>query len=63
MNPNEQGLSIELIKRYADNVLIGVKLDAEKNRSYFGKIFHENMGKSPQDFLISYRMSKATEIC
>ncbi len=32
------------------------------NRSYFGKIFHENMGKSPQDFLISYRMSKATEL-
>lgn len=32
------------------------------NRSYFGKIFHENMGKSPQEFLISYRMSKAVEL-
>lgn len=32
------------------------------NRSYFGKIFHENMGRTPQDFLISYRMSKATEL-
>lgn len=32
------------------------------NRSYFGKIFHENMGKSPQEFLISYRMTKATEL-
>lgn len=32
------------------------------NRSYFGKIFHENMGKTPQEFLISYRMSKATEL-
>ncbi len=32
------------------------------NRSYFGKIFHENIGKSPQEFLISYRMSKATEL-
>ena len=32
------------------------------NRSYFGKIFHENTGKSPQEFLISYRMSKATEL-
>ena len=32
------------------------------NRSYFGKIFHENMGKSPQEFLISYRMSKAAEL-
>lgn len=32
------------------------------NRSYFGKIFHESIGKSPQDFLISYRMSKAGEL-
>lgn len=32
------------------------------NRSYFGKIFRENTGKSPQDFLISYRMTKATEL-
>lgn len=32
------------------------------NRSYFGKIFHENMGKSPQEFLISYQMTKAAEL-
>lgn len=32
------------------------------NRSYFGKIFHETIGKSPQEFLISYRMSKAGEL-
>ncbi len=32
------------------------------NRSYFGKIFHESMGKTPQEFLISYRMTKATEL-
>lgn len=32
------------------------------NRSYFGKIFHKSMGKSPQEFLISYRMIKATEL-
>lgn len=32
------------------------------NRSYFGKIFHEKMGKSPQAFLISYRMTKAAEL-
>lgn len=32
------------------------------NRSYFGKIFRENMGKSPQEFLISYRMSKGAEL-
>lgn len=30
-------------------------------RSYFGKIFRDVMGQSPQDFLIRYRMSKAAE--
>lgn len=34
VNPNEQGKSIELIKRYADNVLIGVKLDTEGEYLY-----------------------------
>lgn len=32
------------------------------NRSYFGKIFKEALGKSPQDFLMSFRMSKAEEL-
>lgn len=32
------------------------------NRSYFGKIFHDTVGKSPQDFLLSYRMTKAREL-
>lgn len=32
------------------------------NRSYFGKIFKESVGKSPQEFLISYRMIKAAEL-
>ena len=32
------------------------------NRSYFSKIFHDSIGKSPQEFLISYRMSKAAEL-
>lgn len=32
------------------------------DRSYFGKIFRETMGQSPQEFLISYRMSKAAEL-
>ena len=32
------------------------------NRSYFGKIFHDTIGKSPQEFLISYRMTKAAEL-
>lgn len=32
------------------------------NRSYFGKIFRNAVGKSPQEFLITYRMSKAAEL-
>lgn len=32
------------------------------NRSYFGKIFRDAVGKSPQEFLLSYRMIKATEL-
>lgn len=32
------------------------------NRSYFGKIFKEAIGKSPQDFLLNYRMIKAAEL-
>lgn len=32
------------------------------NRSYFGKIFRDTTGKSPQEFLIYYRMSKAGEL-
>ena len=32
------------------------------NRSYFGKIFRETTGKSPQSFLMKYRMIKAAEL-
>lgn len=32
------------------------------NRNYFGKIFKEAVGKSPQEFLLSYRMLKAAEL-
>lgn len=32
------------------------------NRSYFGKIFHDTLEKSPQEFLINYRMTKAAEL-
>ena len=32
------------------------------NRSYFGKIFKNAVGKSPQEFLLNYRMVKATEL-
>ena len=32
------------------------------NRSYFGKIFKDSVGKSPQEFLLNYRMAKAAEL-
>lgn len=32
------------------------------NRSYFGKIFRDSIGKSPQEFLLNYRMVKACEL-
>lgn len=32
------------------------------NRSYFGKIFRNSIGQSPQEFLMNYRMVKATEL-
>lgn len=32
------------------------------NRSYFGKIFRNSTGRSPQEFLMNYRMVKATEL-
>lgn len=32
------------------------------DRSYFGRIFKETMGQSPQEFLIRYRMNKAAEL-
>ena len=32
------------------------------NRSYFGKIFKLATGKSPQNFLMNYRMTKAAEL-
>lgn len=32
-----------------------------RDRSYFGKVFKSVMGQSPQSFLISFRMEKASE--
>ncbi|MDO4647780.1 MAG: AraC family transcriptional regulator [Eubacteriales bacterium] len=44
---------------------INVEMIADKcglNRSYFGKIFKEVVGKTPQEFLMTYRMAKAAEL-
>lgn len=32
------------------------------NRSYFGTLFRQSLGQTPQEFLIQYRMVKATEL-
>lgn len=32
------------------------------NRSYFGKVFRETMGESPQTFLLHYRMARAAQL-
>jgi len=34
VNPNESGSSIEVIKRYKDNVMIGIKLDTDGDYLY-----------------------------
>jgi len=32
------------------------------NRSYFGKVFKDAIGRTPQEFLLNYRMTKAAEL-
>jgi AraC-like DNA-binding protein len=32
------------------------------NRSYFGKIFKKAIGKTPQEFILNFRMTKAAEL-
>lgn len=34
INPNENGISLELVKRYSDNVMIGIKLDTDGEYLY-----------------------------
>lgn len=46
INPNENGTeSIELIKRYKDNVLIGVKVDKENGNLYVSTMIDIQEGK------------------
>ena len=39
VNPNEKTPSIELVKRYKDNVLIGIKIDLSTNSLYVSTMF------------------------
>lgn len=57
----------EALAYIENNYMMGISVEdiaesAGLNRSYFGKIFRESVGKSPQEFLISYRMIKAAEL-
>lgn len=38
INPNEAGQSIEIIKRYKDNVMIGIKLDTDGEYLYVSTV-------------------------
>ncbi|WP_144744352.1 AraC family transcriptional regulator [Enorma burkinafasonensis] len=50
-------------ENYRDNVGVeDIARSVGLNRSYFGKVFREAMGVSPQQFLIGYRMEKACEL-
>ena len=73
-HPNDQQTSklqgfyiheaIDFIKQnYQSDVTVeDVARQTGLNRSYFGKVFKAATGKSPQQYLIGYRMSKATEL-
>lgn len=39
-----------------------IAANCKLNRTYFSTIFKESIGKSPQEFLMSYRMSKAAQL-
>lgn len=46
INPNEAGTeSIELIKRYKDNILVGIKLDEENGYLYVSTMHDIQEGK------------------
>lgn len=50
-------------QNFQDNISVeDIALACGLNRSYFGKIFHDAVGKSPQQFLLNYRMIKAAEL-
>ncbi len=49
-------------QHYANNLTVeDLAAICNLDRSYFGKIFKEIMGQSPQEFLIHYRMARAAE--
>ena len=45
-----------------DITVEGIAAFCGLNRTYFGRIFKDTVGKSPQQFLLNYRMTKAAEL-
>ena len=39
INPNEEGTSIELIKKYDDNIIVGIKLDTDREYLYVSTMY------------------------
>ena len=57
INPNEEGETIELIKRYKDNILIGIKVDENKGYLYISTMYDISESKI-QRRLYSGRLKK-----
>lgn len=58
INPNENGVkSVELIKRYRDNVMIGIKLDSDNEYLYVSTM-HDIQEKKIERRLFSGRIKK-----
>ena len=58
---NEAIRFIEL--NYQKDITVeGIAQNCGLNRNYFGKKFKEGFGKTPQEFLMRFRMTKATEL-
>ena len=52
-----------IVAHYQEDITVeDIARQAGLNRSYFGKVFKAAMGKSPQQYLIGYRMNKAAEL-
>ena len=50
-------------KNYRNDISVeDIAKNTGLNRSYFGRIFRDAIGESPQHFLLSYRMIKAAEL-
>ena len=59
INPNEQDTSIELVKKYADNVMIGIKIDTNDNYLYVSTM-HDIQESKVERRLHSGRLKKIT---